>query len=50
MAERIPEKWIANDLSNVDYRAEEYDNSGGAVIVDVMDVPKNLWETENLMT
>lgn len=40
-------KWIANDLSNVDYRAEEYDNSGGAVIVDVTDVPKNLWETEN---
>ena len=37
-------KWIANDLSNVDYRAEEYDNSGGAVIVDVTDVSKDLWE------
>lgn len=38
-------KWIANDLSNVGYDLDEYDNSGGAVILDVTD----LSETDRLL-
>ena len=38
-------KWIANDLSNVGYDVTKYDESGGAVILDVT----NLSETDRLL-
>lgn len=38
-------KWIANDLSNVGYDITKYDESGGAVILDVT----NLSETDRLL-
>ena len=34
-------KWIANDLSNVGYDAAKYDESGGAVIIDVTDLSED---------
>lgn len=31
-------KWISNDLSNVGYDASRYDESGGAVVIDITDL------------